>query len=374
MNPATTPDPAPAGGDADVIRVGLGSRSYDVVVGEGVLDELGPRLAELGGFRRAALVTAPAIGRRYGERVRASLETHVEVTEVVIHDGEEAKNLETLAEVFHGFAAAPLNRDDVVIALGGGVVGDLAGFAAASWNRGTALVQVPTTLLAQVDSSVGGKTGVNVPEGKNLVGAFHQPVLVLSDVGVLASLPPRELLAGLGEVVKYGFIRDPEVLRLAEDEPDRLTGGDPEVLAEIVRRGVTVKAEIVSGDEREAGDRMLLNYGHTVGHAIESLTGYGRYRHGEAVALGMVVAASAGELLGVSRPGLTQRTVALLGRLGLPTGGLTLDPDDVWARVALDKKTSRSGVRMVLCPEPGQAQVYDGLPREVLDGALGSVA
>ena len=358
----------------DTIRVDLGARGYEVAVGIGVLDELGARIADLGEFRRAAVVTAPAVGRRYGATVRGALADHVEVHEIVVPDGEEAKTLDTLAEVFHGFAAAPLNRDDLVIAVGGGVIGDLAGFAAATWNRGTALVQVPTTLLAQVDSSVGGKTGVNVPEGKNLVGAFHQPIMVLSDVAVLASLPTRELLAGLGEVVKYGFIRDPEVLRLIEDEPDRVTTGDPEVLVEIVRRGVAVKAEIVSGDEREAGERLLLNYGHTVGHAIEALTGYGRYRHGEAVALGMVVAASVGEILQVSEPGLTQRTVAMLGRLGLPTGGVPLDADAVWSRVALDKKTHRAGVRMVLCPEPGRAEVYEGLSREVLDEALRSVA
>jgi 3-dehydroquinate synthase len=188
----------------DPIHVDLGARGYDVVVGDGVLAELGERVAALGEFRRAAVVTAPAVGQRYGQVVRDALAETAEVHEIVIPDGEEAKNLGTLAEVFRGFAAAPLNRDDLVVALGGGVIGDLAGFAAATWNRGTALVQVPTTLLAQVDSSVGGKTGVNVPEGKNLVGAFHQPALVLSDVAVLSSLPARELIAGLGEVVSTG--------------------------------------------------------------------------------------------------------------------------------------------------------------------------
>ena len=377
------------------VTVEVPGAAHEVVVGTGVIDDLGTMLASLGGMagsgdladsgspgdsgdpapiRRAALVTSPAVGSRYGARVRRALESLFDVHEILMEDGEQAKSLDTLAEVYRQFAAIPLNRDDVVVALGGGVVGDLAGFAAATWNRGVRLVQVPTTLLAQVDSSVGGKTGVNVAEGKNLVGAFHQPILVATDIDTLASLPQRELLAGLAEVVKYGFISDPHILTLLDEHPTAITGGDLEVLTDLVHRSVQVKADIVSGDEREAGRRMLLNYGHTVGHAIEALTGYAQYRHGEAVGLGMIVAAAVGESMRVSQPGLTEMTIGVLTRLGLPSGGAAIDPDEVWRTVALDKKTQGGRVRMVLCSKPGEAEVVADPPRDAVDDALMRIA
>jgi 3-dehydroquinate synthase len=297
----------------------------------------------------------------------------LDVHPVLVPDGEEAKTLGTLEVVYHRLAGIPLHRDDVVVALGGGVVGDLAGFAAATWNRGVGLVQLPTTLLSQVDAAIGGKTGVNLPEGKNLVGAFHQPLAVIADTVTLATLPARERRAGLGEAVKYGFIADPVVLELLEREPDAAQAGDPVVLAEVVRRGVAVKAEIVAADEREGGRRALLNYGHTVGHAIEALTGYGTYRHGEAVALGMVFAARLGERLGVSQAGLAARTVELLAALGLPTRGLLLDPAVVWEVLARDKK-HRGGVRFVLCPRPGSALLVDQPDRRLVEEVLQSLS
>ena len=361
----------------ETIRVDIPGAAHDVVVGEGVIDDVGDLLAErdaLAGATRAAIVTSAPVGGRYGARVRASLEDHVEVHEIVIDDGEAAKNLDTVTSVYREFAQIPLNRGDVVVALGGGVVGDLAGFAAATWNRGLPVVQVPTTLLAQVDSSIGGKTGVNIAEGKNLVGAFHQPVLVVSDISTLSSLPRRELLAGLGEVLKYGFIADPDVLRLLEDGPDRAIGGDPETLADLVHRSVAVKGEIVAADERESGRRMLLNYGHTVGHAIEAVTGYTQFRHGEAVALGMIVAAHVGEAMQVSEPGLTERTTGVLGRLGLPTGGVPLDGDAVWRAMARDKKTAEARIRMVLCLRPGEVRIVANPPRDAVDEGLARIA
>jgi 3-dehydroquinate synthase len=290
-----------------------------------------------------------------------------------VPDGEESKNLDVLASLYHRFAAIPLRRDDLVVALGGGVVGDLAGFAAATWNRGVALIQVPTTLLAQVDAAIGGKTAVNLPEGKNLVGAFHQPIGVVADTKTLATLPVRERRSGLGEVAKYGFIADVAVLELLEQRPDDAVAGDADLLAEIVRRGVAVKARIVAADERESGARALLNYGHTVGHAIEALAGYRTYRHGEAVSLGMVFAARLGERLGITEAGLAERTVALLRGVGLPTGGLRVDPARVWDLLARDKK-ARGGVRFVLCCRPGLAMVVDQPDRRLIDEILRSLA
>jgi 3-dehydroquinate synthase len=359
---------------SEPIRVALPDHPYDIVVEAGALSTMEGRLVPPAHARQAMIVTNTVVGGLYEAPVRASLEA-LGLTVHVVHvpDGEDAKSVETLAMLWHRFAAIPLNRDDVVVALGGGVVGDLAGFAAATWNRGVAVAQLPTTLLGMVDSAIGGKTGINLPEGKNLVGAFHQPLIVLADTATLRTLPPRELRAGLGEVAKYGFIEDPAVLELLERDPAAATAGDAALLTEVVRRGAAVKARIVAADEREAGERALLNYGHTVGHAIESLTGYGEYRHGEAVGLGMVFAARLGERLGVSEPGLADRTVGVLEALGLPTGGVRLDPAAVWDVLARDKK-ARNGVRFVLCRKPGEALLVEPPERRVVDEVLRSLA
>jgi 3-dehydroquinate synthase len=355
------------------IRVPLAERPYDVVVGPGLLADLGKHLELPANAVNAAVVTVAPVAALYGDRVLAGLEAlGLQTHPVVVPDGEAAKTMETLEALYHRFAAVPLTRADVVVALGGGVAGDLAGFAAATWNRGIAVIQVPTTLLAQVDAAIGGKTGVNLPEGKNLVGAFHQPSVVIADTDTLATLPPRERRAGLGESAKYGFIADTALLELLEARPDAAVACDPEVITEVVRRGVAVKARIVAADEREAGDRALLNYGHTIGHAIEAVTGYGTYRHGEAVALGMVAAARLGERLGISETGLADRTVALLERLGLPTGGVRVDPAELWEVMARDKK-AKGGVRFVLCTRPGHAIAVDPPDRHVVDSVLRSL-
>jgi 3-dehydroquinate synthase len=355
------------------IPVPLGDRAYDVHVGAGLLARLDELVPWPEHARTAVVVTNGVVEEHHGDAVRAAIErAGLAVRRVRVPDGEQAKSPDTLLQLWHRFAQLPLGRDDVVVALGGGVVGDLAGFAAATWHRGVALVHVPTTLLAQVDSSVGGKTGINLSEGKNLVGAFHQPIAVVADVATLATLPSRERRAGLGEVAKYGFIADPVVLDLLESRPGSATAGDPDVLAEVVRRGVAVKAAVVAEDERESGRRALLNYGHTLGHAVESLTSGEAYRHGEAVALGMVFAARLGERLGVSEPGLADRTVAVLDGLGLPTRGLRLDPREVWDVMARDKK-ARDGVRFVLARRPGDALLVDPPPRGVVDDVLRSL-
>ena len=355
---------------AQRIAVALPGQPYDVLVGPGLLDDLAAHVPVPAGASRAAVVTVSPVETLYGERVLAGLQAlDLDAHPIVVPDGEGAKTLETLDAVYHRLAAIPLGRSDVVVALGGGVAGDLAGFAAATWNRGVAVVQLPTTLLAQVDAAIGGKTGVNLPEGKNLVGAFHQPSVVVADTATLATLPPRERIAGLGEAVKYGFIADPAILDLLEGRPADAVAGDIDVMTELVQRGVTVKARIVAADEREAGERALLNYGHTFGHAIEAATGYGTYRHGEAVALGMVAAARLGERLGVSEDGLADRTVALLDALGLPTSGVRVDPSLLWSLMTRDKK-ARAGVRFVLCQRPGHAVVVDQPDRRTVDAVL----
>ncbi len=362
---------------AALVRVPValpGPAAHDVVVGPGLLERLDEVLALPQHARRAVVVTNAAVAAHYGQVVAAALtRAGVSVTTAEVADGEHAKSLDTLAGLYARLAALPLGRDDLVVALGGGVVTDLAGFLAATWHRGVALVSLPTTLLAQCDAAVGGKTGVNLAEGKNLVGAFHQPLGVVADTATLRTLPPRERRNGLGEVAKYGFIADPVLLERLEAEPEAAAAGDPDLLADVVVRGVRVKARVVAADEREGGERALLNYGHTLGHAIEALTGYGTYRHGEAVALGMVAAARLGERTGVSEPGLAERTVALLRPLGLPTGDLRLDPDAVWERLARDKK-ARGGVRFVLCVRPGRAVLVEQPDRRLVDEVVASLA
>ncbi len=364
----TTMQPAPVR-----IPVAVPGAPYDVVVGAGVAGRLGEVVPVPPHARRAVVVTDPVVGARWGRVAREGLAgAGLEVDAVEVPDGETAKSPAVLGELWSRFAALPLGRDDLVVGLGGGVVTDLAGFAAATWHRGVAVAQVPTTLLGQVDAAVGGKTGINLPEGKNLVGAFHQPVAVVADTATLTTLPPRELRSGLGEVAKYGFLADPGVLDLLEGDPAAAVVGDPDLLTDVVVRGVRVKAALVAADEREGGDRALLNYGHTFGHAIEAVTGYGTYRHGEAVALGMIAAARLGEALGVTEAGLADRTVALLAPLGLPTGGLTADPAALWAAMARDKK-ARGGVRFVLCRRPGVAFLSDPVDRAAVEAVLASL-
>lgn len=347
---------------------------YRVVGGCGLLGRLDELVRLPRRARRAVVVSSGVPFRRYAPVACAALaRTGIDVDSVELPDGETNKTVATLERCCRAFAEIPLGRDDLVVALGGGMIGDLAGLAAALWNRGVALVQLPTTLLAQVDAAIGGKTAVDLPEGKNLIGAFHQPLAVVADVDTLASLPVRQLRSGLGEVVKYGFIADPQVLRLLEESPDDALAGHPRLLGELTRRSVEVKARLVAADEREAGERALLNYGHTVGHAIEAIGGYETYLHGEAIALGMVFAARLGERLAISEPGLAERTVAILSRLGLPTGGIRLDHARVWELMRRDKKV-RGGVRFVLCPRPGTGVVVDQPAVELVDEVLASLA
>jgi 3-dehydroquinate synthase len=355
------------------IEVAVKSSPYTISVGPDLLNGLPALLTAPRHAKKAAVVTSEPIMNLYGSRVLAGIEAlGLDVHPVIVPDGEQAKNPDTLLSCYRSFSRIPLGRRDIVIALGGGVIGDLAGFAAATWTRGVPVVQLATTLVAQVDSAIGGKTGINLPEGKNLVGAFHQPLAVINDINCLATLPERELRAGLAEVVKCGFISDVAILDAIESTPEAAVKGEPELLTELVRRSAEVKAVVVGDDEFEAGRREILNYGHTVGHAIETLSGYETYRHGEAVAIGMVFAARLGERLGVSVDGLASRTVDLLTRLGLPTGGVDLDTSAVWDVISRDKK-ARDGVRFVICPHPGEAITVDQPDRALINEVIASL-
>ncbi|AJE02906.1 3-dehydroquinate synthase [Geobacter pickeringii] len=324
-------------------RVNLGERSYDIHVGSEILDGVGAVCRDLGLGRNAAVVTNTTVGPLYYDRVAASLTTAgFAPHRIDIPDGEGYKNSEILNGVYDELIRAGLTRDAFIVALGGGVVGDLAGFAAATYLRGVPFVQVPTTLLAQVDSSVGGKTGINHPRGKNLIGAFYQPRGVVIDVDTLATLPEREYLGGMAEVVKYGAVLDQEFFAFLEENAARLLGREREVLVRVIGRSVALKASVVEEDEREAGLRAVLNYGHTLGHAVETLTGYARFLHGEAVAIGMVQAATVAERRGLCSEEDAGRIVALIRTLGLPTE-LPEFPAAAYREALLRDKKSRDG-------------------------------
>lgn len=351
------------------IRVAL-DPPYDVCVGPDLLARLASLLPPLPAARRAALVTTESVARHHAAAVTDALTmVGLDVARLVVADGEQAKSLDTLGELYAQLAALPLGRDDVVVALGGGVVGDLAGLLAATWHRGVALVQLPTTVLAQVDAAIGGKTAINLPAGKNLVGAFHQPRSVVADTATLTTLPQRELRSGMAEIIKCGFIRDPLILDQVEAQPRAAIDPRGDLLVDLIGRAARVKAQVVADDVAEHGQRALLNYGHTLGHAIETLTGYERYRHGEAVGLGMRFAARVAELSGTAADGLAARTINLLAAVGLPVTCEPLDPARVFATMARDKK-ARDGIRLVLCAQPGLARLVDAPPRTLLAQAL----
>lgn len=339
----------------ETIHVNLAKRSYDIHVGQGLLSRTGELIRPLGLGRRIGLVTHPDLETThdYGVALAESLTAagH-EVSVLTVPPGEESKSLEQAQALWRGFARARLDRGSAIVALGGGVIGDLAGFVAATLYRGMAFLQVPTTLLAQVDSSVGGKTGLNLPEGKNLVGAFHQPRLVVADVLTLTTLPEREFRSGLAEVVKHAMIADGELFRTLEVEGDRILARDPAVLERIVARNCAIKACIVEADERETAMRAVLNFGHTVGHAVEAGLGYGVVTHGEAVAYGMLVATALSVRRGLCASHDAERLRTLLHRFALvPTR--VPSPETLEQYVVTDKKMRDGVLQFVLTPGVG---------------------
>jgi 3-dehydroquinate synthase len=355
------------------IRVALGERAYPIHLGAGILERAELYAPHLRGT--AAVLSNTVVAPLYAARIRKALEAAgARVVEIVVEDGERAKAWPTLERVFDGLLQARLGRDTILVALGGGVVGDLAGFAAATYQRGVAFVQVPTTLLAQVDSSVGGKTAINHPRGKNMVGAFHQPVAVVSDVSTLDTLPDRELRAGLAEVIKHGAALDAALFDWLEAHMEELLRRERPALIHAVRRSCELKAAIVAEDERETGRRALLNLGHTFGHAIEAATGFGPWLHGEAVAAGMVLAAELSVRIGLLRREDAARIRDLIHRAGLPTRAPALSPGRWRELMAIDKKSAGGRLRFVLLEAMGRAGLHADVEARLLDEVLAAAA
>jgi 3-dehydroquinate synthase len=350
------------------LDVRLGKRGYPILVGPGLLGSQ-PLLAEHAAAGKLLVVTDDVVGPLWMPRLEQGLAGRsFEVC--VLPGGEEQKTLGNVAVIIDALVASRLNRDGMVLALGGGVIGDIAGFAAASYQRGIAIVQLPTTLLAQVDSSVGGKTGVNHAGGKNLIGAFHQPSAVLADTDTLTTLPDRQLRAGLTEIVKAALVADATFFAWLEANLPRLLAKDPATLAEAIHRACAIKAAIVAEDERELGRRALLNLGHTFGHAIETGAGYGLVLHGEAVAAGLVLGAELSARLGRLPGADAQRVRALLAAAGLPVDPPRLGAARMLELMAMDKKVKGGAIRLVLLEGIGRAVVVDDYPRGALEALL----
>jgi 3-dehydroquinate synthase len=339
----------------DTLNVELGARSYPILIGAGLIDESRLWREQLAA-RDLLIVSNTTVAPLYLAQLARALAGRRTV-EVILPDGEAHKTLANVARVIDVLVANRFARDCALVALGGGVVGDLAGFAAACYQRGVAFVQVPTTLLAQVDSAVGGKTGVNHVGGKNLIGAFHQPVLVVSDTRVLATLPARELRAGIAEIIKYALISDASLFAWLETHLDELLAGEPAALAQVVRRSCEIKAAVVGRDEREQGERALLNLGHTFGHAIESATGYREWLHGEAVGAGLVMAADMSVECGRLPRAEAARISRLVERAGLPLHIGTVTPEAALEHMRIDKKVLGGRLRLVLLRRLGEAFV-----------------
>ncbi|HXW85564.1 MAG TPA: 3-dehydroquinate synthase [Candidatus Binataceae bacterium] len=339
-------------------RVELGPRSHPVHVGAGLLDQVG-KLARDAGVSpgRVALITDSNVATLYAPRTADALRSAgLEASVIEVTAGETSKSVATLSSIYDRMAAAEIERSGAVFALGGGVVGDLAGFVAATWLRGVAVVQIPTTLTAQVDSALGGKTGINLASAKNLVGAFHQPRAIIADVATLSTLPEREFREGFGEVIKYGAILDAPMIADLERDLPRLLARDGAALEGVVERSLLLKAKVVTADEHEGGLRKILNFGHTVGHALEAISGYGKYLHGEAVAVGMKVAAHLSEKFAGLSADESSRLIALIERTGLPTSAPELGLSaQIAGAMRLDKKRRQGDIEFVLLDRLGHA-------------------
>ena len=357
------------------VRIALAGRAYDIHIGADLLGrpELITRVLP---HPRVAVVSNAIVAPLYLERLCAGLRgAAIEVVSVVLPDGEAHKNWETLQLVFDALLANRCDRQTTLVALGGGVVGDIAGFAAATYQRGVPFIQVPTTLLAQVDSSVGGKTGINHPLGKNMIGAFHQPLAVIADTDTLGTLPDRELRAGIAEVIKHGAIRDAEFFAWLEANMAALLAREPAVLSHAVRRSVEIKAEVVALDERETGPRALLNFGHTFGHAIETGMGYGEWLHGEAVAAGMVMAADLSCRVGRMSAADRDRLRALVNCAGLPVAPPPdLAPERMRDLMGFDKKVRGGRIRLILLDSLGAADIVADAPEDLIQATLRAAA
>ena len=355
------------------LHMELGNRSYPLFLGSGILRAAAGKIVqECGNPNRVCIVTHPGLCGRYAAPLAQQLEAlGVPSYITTVPSGERYKTLDTISRFYSAFVTARLDRKSLVVAIGGGVIGDMAGFAAASYLRGVAFVQIPTTLLAQVDSSIGGKTGVDLPEGKNLVGAFHQPKGVILDTETLNTLPLRELRSGLAEVIKYGIISDSSFFYQTQDNLQAILTRKSEALAGAIARSCEIKGAVVAADETEQGLRAILNFGHTVGHALETATGYRRYRHGEAISIGMVSACLIGEELGITPQEVTQQVENCLKRAGLPTSFPTDVPlDDIHKGMLLDKKTVSGKLKFVIAETIGTVCIVPDVEPAVVTAAL----
>jgi 3-dehydroquinate synthase len=351
-------------------RVELGERSYPIHIGAGLLDDPGLILPALS-QKRVAIITNVTVAPLYLDRLREGLTSAgVRTLEIVLPDGESYKNSETLGTIYDALLSAKCERGTTLLALGGGVIGDITGFAAATYLRGVPFIQIPTTLLSQVDSSIGGKTAINHPLGKNMIGAFYQPRLVVADMSTLKTLPEREFKAGLAEIIKHGLIRDASLVSWIETHLDRLLARETEALTHVVLRSCEIKGAVVASDERELGDRALLNFGHTFGHAIESGMGYGTWLHGEAVAAGMVLAADLSRRLGMISPEEARRIRELIARAGLPVEVNGISASRMLELMSMDKKAKDGGLRFILLDGIGGAKIRGDVPNEIVAKSL----
>jgi 3-dehydroquinate synthase len=358
-----------------IIPVRLGARSYDIVVERGALRSLGARVQGLGVGSRVALMSSTSVLRLHGKSSLESLETAgFTPIPVEVPDGEGAKTLAVAAQTWNALLEAGLDRTSTVVALGGGAVGDLAGFVAATYMRGVNLVHVPTTVLAQVDASIGGKTAIDHPQAKNLIGAFHQPRLVITDPATLTSLSDREFRSGLAEIVKHGIVLDAAYFADVEASAASMLERDLTTLERIISGSCRLKAGIVERDERESELRHVLNYGHTIGHALEAVTGYVRWTHGEAVALGIVAEARLAERLGLATRGTVEQQEQLIAAVGLPTHEEGVDVEAVLAAIGRDKKARDGRVPFVLAPAIGQFKLVYDIPNAEVRAAVATLA
>lgn len=354
----------------ETLGVALGDRSYPIHIGSGVLQRVELVLPHIK-QKKVVVVTNTTVAPLYLEMLRSTLENGgISVLPVVLPDGEQFKTWETLNQIFDALLGARCERGTTLIALGGGVIGDMGGFAAACYQRGMPFIQVPTTLLSQVDSSVGGKTAINHPLGKNMIGAFYQPKLVLADISTLDTLPERELKAGLAEVIKYGLIRDPEFYVWLETNLEKLMARDATALTYAIHRSCANKAQVVAADEKESGERALLNLGHTFGHAIETGMGYGEWLHGEAVAAGTLIAAELSNRLGWLDKNAVKRIEQIFVRADLPISGPNLGVTRYLELMSHDKKVQDGRLRLVLLEEIGKAVVFDQASDEQISAAI----
>ena len=355
------------------VHVALDDRSYDIAIANGILSHAGEITRRALGqkVRKLALISNPKVYPLFGKIVEKSLKKADFLTLThLMNDGERAKNLKTAEQVWSFLLANHFERGDAIVALGGGVVGDLAGFVAACFQRGIEFIQIPTTLLAQIDSSVGGKTAVNHPLGKNMIGAFHQPKAVIIDPGVLQTLPPRELRAGLFEAIKHGVIRDASVFELIGNNRTKIAALDAEVMSEIVRRNCEIKVSVVAADEREKGLRRILNYGHNIGHALEAVTHYRRLKHGEAVGYGMKAEANLAEKIGVLSAENRQKIYEVIDSFGKLPRINDLNVAEIMAAMAHDKKASQGKLPFILPTKIGEVIIRDDLEAKVIRASI----